>query len=313
MLELSSEAGSQDTMSHRQFSPTEVDETLVRALVHDQYPRLANATIRFAGAGWDNSLFRVGDDFVTRLPRHAAAAELIANEQRWLPSLAARLPLPVPAPVFCGRPGCGFPWPWTLASWLPGESAAAARAFDAGVVATDLAAFLVALHQPAPADAPRNPYRGIPLSERTDLVRSSVRGLPDPALKADVGAEWDRILQVPPWAGPPLWIHGDLHPRNLLVHTGRLSAVVDWGDLTAGDPATDLAVAWMLLPAAARSTLRAALAGTVQSEDATWRRARGWALALGLAFQTNTRGDETIAGIGRATLRAVLDDRESAG
>ncbi len=300
-------------MSDRQFSPIEVDETLVRALIREQYSRLADAAIRFAGAGWDNSLFRVGDDFVTRLPRHAAAAELIANEQRWLPALAARLPLRVPVPLFCGRPGCGFPWVWTLASWLPGESAARASAFDPGVVATDLAAFIMALHQPAPPDAPRNPYRGIPLSGRTDLVRSSVHGLPDPALKSRVGAEWDRILQVPPWAGPPLWIHGDLHPHNLLVQAGRLSAVVDFGDLTAGDPATDLAVAWMLLPPAARSTLRAALSGSAQSEEATWRRARGWALALGLAFQTNTRGDETIAGIGRATLRAVLDDTESGG
>ena len=108
--------------------------------------------------------------------------------------------------------------------------------------------------------------------------------------------------------GTAVWIHGDLHPHNLLVHACRLSAVVDFGDLAAGDPATDLAVAWMLLPADARSTLRAAMAGTVGSDDGTWRRARGWALALGLAFLTNTRGDETIAEIGRATLRAVFDD-----
>ncbi len=111
------------------------------------------------------------------------------------------------------------------------------------------------------------------------------------------------LLETPPWTGRPIWLHGDLHPANMLVHDGRLSAVIDFGDLTAGDPATDLSVAWMLLPPALRPHFRAA-AGEI--DDATWSRARAWALALALAYLANSADNAPFETLGRRTLAAVL-------
>ena len=120
---------------------------------------------------------------------------------------------------------------------------------------------------------------------------------------------WERALATPAWSGPPLWIHGDLHPGNLLVSEGRLSAVIDFGDLTAGDPATDLSAFWMLLPPSAR---RAVL--TSEREEFDWldvhtlMRARGWALALGLAYLANSRDEKSMSALGRATIDNALGD-----
>ncbi|MFZ0160504.1 MAG: phosphotransferase [Kineosporiaceae bacterium] len=125
---------------------------------------------------------------------------------------------------------------------------------------------------------------------------------------------WSDALATPIWDGPSVWLHGDLHPGNLLVHAGRLSGVVDFGDITAGDPATDLSVAWMLLPRSADDAFRGAYAARSgrSLDDATWRRARGWALALSVAFVGHSVDNPMIAGIGRRTLHAVLADTAQA-
>jgi len=120
---------------------------------------------------------------------------------------------------------------------------------------------------------------------------------------------WERALATPAWSGPPLWIHGDLHPGNLLVSEGRLSAVSDLGDLTTGDSATHMPTFWMLLPPSAR---RAVL--TSEREEFDWldvhtlMRARGWALALGLAYLANSRDEKSMSALGRATIDNALGD-----
>ena len=123
-----------------------------------------------------------------------------------------------------------------------------------------------------------------------------------------VRAIWDDVVLTPPWPGPPRWIHGDLHPGNLLVQAGRLSAVIDFGDLTSGDPATDLAIAWMLLPPPARQIFREAAGGADGVDDDTWMRARGWALTFGLIFLASSRDNEMMTAMGQATIQAVLAD-----
>src|SRR5688572_17690992 len=94
-----------------------IDIPLVLALLKEQHPDLAGLSLVEAGEGWDNQTFRLGNDLAVRLPRRAASAPLIEHEQRWLPSLALPLPLPVPSPVRIGRPGCGFPWRWSVTRW----------------------------------------------------------------------------------------------------------------------------------------------------------------------------------------------------
>jgi aminoglycoside phosphotransferase (APT) family kinase protein len=280
-----------------------VSVELVRRLVAEQRPDLAGLAVSVLANGWDNLVCRLGDRLLVRLPRRAMAAELVEREQRWLPELAPRLPLPVPAPVFVGRPGHGYPWSWSIVPYLPGHVAAENPPTSPAAAAVTLGGFLAALHTPAPSDAPPHASRGIPLARRAEGVADQLARLDDRPRRVAAAGLWQAVLDVPGWPGPPHWLHGDLHPANILVHHGALSAVVDFGDLTAGDPAGDLSVAWMLFDAERRARFRAAYGA---ADDHTWQRARGWALVLALVFVSFSADNPTMAGIGERTLDAVL-------
>ena len=294
-------------MPAEEMPAAEVDVGLgvVRTLLAEQCSDLAELELTELAYGWDNAIFRLGPGLTVRLPRRALAAELVEHEQRWLPGLASTLPLPIPAPVRIGRPSGSYPWSWSVCPWLPGVVATRVPPDDPFDAAVTIGEFLSALHQVAPGDAPANPYRGVPLGQRTAVAVARVHQL-RPVLLIDapsVVACWSDLVATRPWSGPPLWLHGDLHPANLLVDEGRLSAVIDFGDITAGDPATDLAVAWMLLPDEARATFRSA-AGDV--DDDTWARARAWALSLALAYLANSADNPTFARLGEQVLAAAL-------
>lgn len=283
----------------------EVSSRLVSELLEDQRPDLAGSVVAPIGFGWDNYSFLVGDHLVARLPRREVAVPLVDNEVRWLPEIASRVTLPVPTPVFVGEPGPGYPWRWTLVPWIPGDRVSRAEDFEPRSGATDLGAFLRALHEPAPAAAPYNPFRSIPLMGRDGITRKRIGALTmytDPGV---VLSAWEASLEVEGHDGPPVWIHGDLHPANLLSVNGQLSGVIDFGDLASGDPATDLAVAWMLFGKADRELFRQEYGGVSTS---TWDRARGWALSLAVAFLANSADNPEIEAIGRASLERVLAD-----
>src|SRR5215467_9719292 len=281
----------------------DIPPELVRRLLAAQQPDLAHLPLEVMAHGWDNLLYRLGDKLVVRLPRRAVAARLAEHEQRWLPVLAPRLPLPVPAPVRAGRAGLGYPWPWSVIPFLPGRIAARNPPADLRGAAVSLGRFLAALHAPAPPDAPANPYRGIPLADRGAAVTQHLTVLGSLVDPRAVRHAWERAVAAPAWDGPPVWLHGDLHPANILVDRGRISAVIDFGDLTSGDPATDLAVAWMLFRAEERAIFWQAYG---QADDHTRARARGWALSLALVFLTHSADNPLIAGIGKHTFREVL-------
>lgn len=293
------------TANNMPAAELDIDDGLVRALLRDQHPDLADLPLRQVAFGWDNVVFRLGGELAVRIPRREVAAPLIETEQRWLPELAPGLPLPVPVPVRIGRPALGYPWCWSVIAWMEGTDAATAPPTDPTDAATSLGEFLRALHVPAPAGAPVNPYRGVPLADRHDITVAGIEALAGEIDTVRVRDEWEAALALPPHGGPPVWLHGDLHPANLLVRDGRLAGVIDFGDLTSGDPATDLSVAWSLLPPDARPLLRRA-AGAV--DDATWLRARAWALALAVACLASSADNPTIAAIGRQGLAAVLAD-----
>jgi aminoglycoside phosphotransferase (APT) family kinase protein len=298
----------------------EVDITaeLVRALLAGQHPDLALLPVTFLASGWDNAIFRLGDSLLARMPRRALGATIIEHEQRWLPVLAPVLPVAVPAPERTGIPALGYPYPWSVVPFLPGTPAAdvldgldgldgadRAGALDFTGLATDLGKFLAAMHRPAPVDAPPNPFRGVPLAKRAETFEANLPSLAGQVDEAAVRRAWDDALAVPAYDGPPLWLHGDLHPANILVSHGRVSAIIDFGDITSGDPASDLSVAWMALPAGARDALGSGYGGV--DEDLR-RRARGWALCLAVAFLANSADNPRIHRVGRRTLAAVLSD-----
>src|SRR5947209_3358610 len=101
----------------------EIDEALVRRLLSAQHPDLAERSISLAASGWDNAIFRLGHDLAVRMPRRAIGATLIEHEQRWLPTLAPSLPVPIPTPVRVGAPGQDYPWRWSVTPWFEGETA----------------------------------------------------------------------------------------------------------------------------------------------------------------------------------------------
>ena len=286
---------------------TSIDLFLVRALLQEQHPDLAGLPLEDCGEGWDNRTFRLGDSFAVRLPRRAASARLVEDELRWLPILAPRLPLPVPVPIRAGRAGCGFPWSWGVMRWLPGETALVSPPLDEHAAASDLARFLRALHQPAPHDAPRNPWRGVPLDARGTLLREHLATIGGRVDHSAVRETFEQLRATRPWTGAPVWIHGDMHPGNLLVRDGHLAGVLDFGDLTAGDPATDLSVGWMLLHGSARRKFRDLTCGARGWLDPdTWTRARAWALALGAAFLANAGANDRFGSVASATIDEAI-------
>jgi len=296
----------------------EVSADLVRRLLADQHPDLARLPVEFLANGWDNELYRVGNELVARLPRRALGAQIIKNEQRWLPALAPKLPLPIPYPERTGVPGCGYPYCWSVVPYLPGVSAAQASSFDPAAAAAAVGGFLGALHAPAPGDAPANPFRGVPLAERVGTFAANLDLLVGQADQDHVARDavlraWEAALAASGYDGPPVWLHGDLHPANILVNDGQVSGVIDFGDITAGDPASDLSVAWMLLPPGCHacfwSSYQAAGGAGGRAGDALRARTRGWALNFAIVFLAHSEDNPVLREVGRRTLSTVLENQ----
>ena len=267
----------------RPDADVQIDEQLVRNLLAQQHPELAELPLSWVEAGWDNAVFRLGGSLAVRLPRRQSAHALLLNEVRWLPFLAPRLPVAVPGALYRGKPGLGYPYHWAVVPWFSGHSAALLPVEERDQLALQLAGFFRALHVPAPADAPKNPVRGVPLIARDSAVRQRLEHYVGEG-KDELNRLWERATETNQYRGPRLWLHGDPHPHNVIVssenreYQHKLAAVIDFGDLTAGDAASDLGVAWLFFSAHGLEAFRG-LAGKHALYDADiWARARGWAL-----------------------------------
>jgi aminoglycoside phosphotransferase (APT) family kinase protein len=235
----------------------------------------------------------------------------VAKEQRWLPYLAARLPLPIPAPVGLGRPGAGFPRPWSIYRWLEGEPATIERVSDLGAFAADLGSFLTALHRIDASDGPppgeHNFFRGGPLSVYDAEARAAIAKLAGRVDTEAAIAAWEAALAAD-CRGAPVWVHGDVVASNLLIRDGRLSAVIDFGCCGVGDPACDLAIAWTLFTWESREAFR----GRLALDEATWARGRGWALwkaLITLALPTEESAEKAARRFGwRQSAEQVIND-----
>ena len=268
----------------------DTDAALVARLLAEQFPHWADLPIEpVLPLGTDNALYRLGDDMVARLPRRERTSGRLEKERRWLPRLAPLLPLGVPVPLAEGMPAEGYPFSWSVYRWLKGDNATPGRITDLSQFATDLAQFVAALQRIDPTGGPspgeHNFGRGAPLPTRDEATRAAIASLGGTIDVDAVTASWDAALRAPEWRRAPVWVHGDLDSRNLLVEQGRLSAVIDFGGLGVGDPACDVMVVWKVLSADTRDIFRAELS----VDEATWARGRGWALSqalIALAYYT---------------------------
>lgn len=321
----------------------EVTVGLARALLREQHPDLAALPLRLVAHGWDNVMVRAGGDLVLRLPRRAVAAPLVEHERAALPLLAPALAtavpgVVVPVPVRAGVPSAalGYPWSWSVTRWADGVAAAGTPTARRTAWAPQLGRFFATLHQPVPAGvvAPPNPFRGVPLADRAeatsgDALRKRLRvigaALPaGPEARGGLDAArrvWEEALAAAPYDDEPLWLHGDPHPSNLVVRPGshpddpdRLAAVVDFGDVTSGDPASDLGTLWLTFDRLGRAACRKAMAAAGRAwDEPTWTRARGWALLYAATLLAHAEDHPAYVPVGRHALAALLEGRDGAG
>jgi aminoglycoside phosphotransferase (APT) family kinase protein len=291
-------------MSAGKMHVDEIDTnvSLVVRLLTAQFPQWANLPIEpVQSAGTDHAIYRLGADMVVRLPRIDWATEM-DKEHEWLPKLAPFLPLAIPIPLAKGQPGEGYPWDWSVYRWLEGEEATIEGMSDPHQATIDLAHFIAALRRIDTTAAPPAD-RGVPLARRDARTRTAIESLHGLIDTNAVTAVWEAAIEAPLWHGPPVWVHGDLRPGNLLAVQGRLNAVIDFEGLGIGDPACDVMAAWMFLSAETRDVFRTVL----QVDNATWARGRGWALSVGLIalpyYQTT---NPVFAGIARRAIHEAL-------
>jgi aminoglycoside phosphotransferase (APT) family kinase protein len=287
----------------------DIDSELVRRLLAEQFPELIGLPITaFCSTGTVNAIFRIGDDLYARLPRMHQGSACLDKERLWLPRLAPLLSLRIPEPVAKGELASGYPYTWAIYRWIDGEPYADDLVDDESQAAAELAQFVRELRRADPgAGAPRggrSPLRDLDVETRAAIDASREFIEADAAVDA-----WEDALDAPAWDGTPVWIHSDLLRPNLLVQAGRLVAVIDFGSVGVGDPATDVIAAWSVFGAVGRETFRVSL----DIEEVTWRRGRGIALhqaAMIIPYYRDTNPE--FAALAIRTVTEVLADIASA-
>ncbi|GAA4276173.1 aminoglycoside phosphotransferase family protein [Aquimarina mytili] len=282
-----------------------IDKELAKLLIESQHPDLSHLPLAYLNSGWDNTLFTLGAEYIVRLPRRKVAAQLLENEQKWLPIIAEELPIQVPKPYRVGKPDKNYPWHWSITPWYKGQTA------DEEYIDNDqafiFAQFLKKLHTPSPKNAPKNPLRGIPLINRKKDVESwmSFSKSKTNLLTKEIEQIWEKALDTDTHK-QDCWIHGDLHPCNVIIDNNKIQAIIDWGDIASGDPATDLSSTWMLFHT---SSARNTVIKTYNPSQALVSRAKGWSIFFGTFFlASGLNGNQKHYKIGGSILKNLNQD-----
>jgi aminoglycoside phosphotransferase (APT) family kinase protein len=290
----------------------DVTTEIVASLVQEQFPQWSGKAIQpQSSAGTVNAIFRIGDDLSARFPlRLVDAAEALAvleQEAQASAELAQVSRFPAPTPVALGKPGAGYPMPWSVQTWLPGTVASDADPSGSHAFAEDLAAFIAALRG---AETRGRMFsgdgRGGVLADHDDWMakcfEESKELLDVPRLRQ----VWSRLRELPR-AGADVMSHGDLIPGNVLVTGDRLGGVLDTGGFGPADPALDLVSAWHLLRPGPRDVLRR----TLGCDDVEWERGKAWAFqqAMGVVWYY-VESNPTMSRMGRRTLDRILESTE---
>ncbi|WP_274648818.1 aminoglycoside phosphotransferase family protein [Paenibacillus humicola] len=239
----------------------EVSEHLARQLIRGQFPQLASKRIQKLGHGWDNTVFLVGDEYVFRFPRREAAVHSLRIEGRILPELRNVLSIAYPIPVFFGEKNDDYPAPFLGYRYLSGESPIGLTDRERSLSAKALAQFLKSLHSypvsVAKEKGVRYDHRNLTdIAARKEKMKVFIFRLANHFRDEEYRAisNYLKQLQTETVKQKFVFLHGDLHFKNMLVdEKGRVSGIIDWGDINIGHPACDLSVAYSFLPPDARS------------------------------------------------------------
>jgi aminoglycoside phosphotransferase (APT) family kinase protein len=283
----------------------DIDADLVGRLVAAQFPRLAGLPISAVqSTGTVNAIYRLGDDLYARLPRVQKWAQDLDKEWYWLRRFAPRLSLRVPEPVGKGQPASSYPFSWAIYGWIDGQPYSDELVDDEHQPARDLARFVAELRRiDLVVGAPRGGRS--PLHELDAVTRAAIESARGVIDSDAATAAWERALEAPAWKGTPVWIHTDLLRPNVLVHGGRICAIIDFGGVGVGDPAADVIAAWSVFGHTGRETFR----GALDVDDGTWNRARGFALhqaAMIIPYYGETNPD--FVTLAKRTVEEVLAD-----
>jgi aminoglycoside phosphotransferase (APT) family kinase protein len=290
----------------------DVTTEIVATLIREQFPRWSGKPIqRVSSTGTVNAIFRIGNDLTARFPlRLADAAEALAvleQETQASAELAQVSRFPVPEPVALGKPGAGYPMPWSVQTWLRGTIASDADPSGSYAFAEDLAAFIEALRNAETRGRVFNgDNRGGVLAHHDDWMAKCFEeseGLLDVPRLRQV---WSYFRELPRTSADVM-SHGDLIPGNVLVTGDRLSGVLDTGGFGPADPALDLVSAWHLLQPGPRQVLRRTLA----CDDREWERGKAWAFeqAMGLVWYY-AESNPPMSRLGHRTLTQILKSLE---
>lgn len=253
---------------------------LAQKLILKQFPEYRDLAITSVDCqGHDNRTFRLGDEMLIRMPTDEQYALKVAKEQDLLPKLASHLSFDIPAPIKMGAPSANYPYPFSIYKWLEGKSINLINKEEINLeaLAKTLAKFLKELQLikdiAGPMPGQHNWWRGDHISVYDKDAREQIAklaGIIDSDKAMDL---WIRALNTK-WNKAPVWIHGDFAIGNMLMQNGKLSAVIDFGGMSMGDPACDLVIAWTFLNGKSREIF----IKEMNLDEDTWVRAKAWAL-----------------------------------
>lgn len=282
-----------------------LDVEVATRLVHEQFSDGVVALIDTTAT--TSFVFRVGETYLARFPMQPADADAhrrgLEIEREVMDEFAQVSTVPSPRLVFVGRPDLGYPMPWSVQTWIPGEIATPDSVASSVLFAKDVTRLVKALRA---VDVGGRVFsgagRGGVLTDHDTWVayclKQSETLLPVDRLTKAWGA-----LRTTPKVGRDVMSHKDLTPFNLVVERDRLAGVLDTGGFGPADPALDLVAAWHLFDADARAEFRQ----SVGAGDVEWRRGAGWALqqALGLVWYYSTTNSR-MSHLGRSTIGRIL-------
>lgn len=288
-----------------------IDVNVVKRLINEQFPEWSKLEIRpVKNGGNDNRTFHLGDDMSVRLPSAEGYVPQVEKEQKWLPKLSKELSLPISTPLAKGNPSKEYPFPWTVNKWVEGETLNLKNINDLSQLAKDLGTFLNELQSIDASGGPlagkHNFYRGGNVAVYDQETRDAIEQNKDILNVSLLNEIWELALDSK-WAANPVWIHGDIAPGNILVKDGKLSAIIDFGILGIGDPSCDAAMAWTFFDDTSKKVFK----NTLNMDEGTWNRARGWALWKALiTYNWNRNSNKVIAEESYNIIKIIEQDYE---